>query len=156
MHHSECTSMLSDLTCGFALICAGQVRQRSQGLRSIIGQRRDADGTVLANQAPQKGVCLFCNTRKQSGSCGSVVLNQTLCYAAEEVQQDTWSSWAVCSVSCGEGLQTRTRSCMTSTYSTQCTGPLRENRPCNNTAACPGTAAHIYTMPAFVCLGDWN
>ncbi|KAF4100973.1 hypothetical protein G5714_019169 [Onychostoma macrolepis] len=103
--------------------CIGQVRQRSQGLRSIIGQRRDADGTVMANQAPQK----------------------------EEVQQDTWSSWAVCSVSCGEGLQTRTRSCMTSTYSTQCTGPLRENRPCNNTAACPVNGAWDEWAPWSLC-----
>ncbi len=66
MHRSECTSMLSDLTCGFALICAGQVRQRSQGLRSIIGQRRDADGTVMANQAPQKGVCVSFATLESS------------------------------------------------------------------------------------------
>lgn len=62
---SECQSMLSDLT--FVLICAGQVRQRSQGLRSIIGQRRDSDGTIMANQAPQKGVYLHSNTRKQPG-----------------------------------------------------------------------------------------
>ncbi|XP_077053664.1 adhesion G protein-coupled receptor B1-like [Siphateles boraxobius] len=89
--------------------CIGQVRQRSQGLRSIIGQRRDSDGTIMANQAPQK----------------------------EETQQDTWSSWSVCSVSCGEGWQTRARSCMTSGHSSQCIGPLRENRPCNNTAVCP-------------------
>uniref|UniRef100_A0A8C2JPR0 Adhesion G protein-coupled receptor B1b n=1 Tax=Cyprinus carpio TaxID=7962 RepID=A0A8C2JPR0_CYPCA len=130
--------------------CIGQ-SHRSQGLRSIIGQRRDADGTIMANQAPQKGVCLFCNTRKQSGSCGSVVLNQTLCYAAEEVQQETWSSWSVCSVSCGEGLQTRTRSCMTSTYNTQCTGPLRENRPCNNTAACPVNGAWDEWAPWSLC-----
>uniref|UniRef100_A0A8C1XGQ4 Adhesion G protein-coupled receptor B1b n=1 Tax=Cyprinus carpio TaxID=7962 RepID=A0A8C1XGQ4_CYPCA len=103
--------------------CIGQVRQRSQGLRSIIGQRRDADGTIMANQAPQK----------------------------EEVQQETWSSWSVCSVSCGEGLQTRTRSCMTSTYNTQCTGPLRENRPCNNTAACPVNGAWDEWAPWSLC-----
>uniref|UniRef100_A0A673FS85 Brain-specific angiogenesis inhibitor 1-like n=1 Tax=Sinocyclocheilus rhinocerous TaxID=307959 RepID=A0A673FS85_9TELE len=115
--------------------CIGQVRQRSQGLRSIIGQRRDADGTVMVNQAPQKGVCLFCNARKQSGSCGS----------------DTWSSWSVCSMSCGEGLQSRSRSCMTSTYSTQCTGPLRENRPCNNTAACPVNGAWDEWAPWSLC-----
>ncbi|XP_016317633.1 brain-specific angiogenesis inhibitor 1-like [Sinocyclocheilus anshuiensis] len=103
--------------------CIGQVRQRSQGLRSIIGQRRDSDGTIMANQAPHK----------------------------EEVQQDTWSSWSVCSVSCGEGLQSRSRSCMTSTYSTQCTGPLRENRPCNNTAACPVNGAWDEWAPWSLC-----
>uniref|UniRef100_A0A8C1LHD0 Adhesion G protein-coupled receptor B1b n=1 Tax=Cyprinus carpio TaxID=7962 RepID=A0A8C1LHD0_CYPCA len=99
--------------------CIGQ-SHRSQGLRSIIGQRRDADGTIMANQAPQKG-------------------------------QETWSSWSVCSVSCGEGLQTRTRSCMTSTYNTQCTGPLRENRPCNNTAACPVNGAWDEWAPWSLC-----
>uniref|UniRef100_A0A672NZ19 Adhesion G protein-coupled receptor B1 n=1 Tax=Sinocyclocheilus grahami TaxID=75366 RepID=A0A672NZ19_SINGR len=99
--------------------CIGQVRQRSQGLRSIIGQRRDADGTVMVNQAPQKG--------------------------------DTWSSWSMCSVSCGEGFQSRSRSCMTSTYSTQCTGPLRENRPCNNTAACPVNGAWDEWAPWSLC-----
>uniref|UniRef100_A0A673KMF5 Brain-specific angiogenesis inhibitor 1-like n=1 Tax=Sinocyclocheilus rhinocerous TaxID=307959 RepID=A0A673KMF5_9TELE len=109
--------------------CIGQVRQRSQGLRSIIGQRRGSD----------------------VWNSGGVVLNQTLCCAAEEVQQDTWSSWSVCSVSCGEGLQSRSRSCMTSTYSTQCTGPLRENRPCNNTAACPVNGAWDEWAPWSLC-----
>uniref|UniRef100_A0A8C2BR89 Adhesion G protein-coupled receptor B1b n=1 Tax=Cyprinus carpio TaxID=7962 RepID=A0A8C2BR89_CYPCA len=99
--------------------CIGQVQQRSQGLRSIIGQRRDSDGTIMANQAPHKG--------------------------------DTWSSWSVCSVSCGEGMQSRTRSCMRSTYSTQCTGPLRENRPCNNTAACPVNGAWDEWAPWSLC-----
>ncbi|XP_059403540.1 adhesion G protein-coupled receptor B1-like [Carassius carassius] len=103
--------------------CIGQVQQRSQGLRSIISQRRDSDGTIMGNQAPHK----------------------------EEVQQDTWSSWSVCSVSCGEGLQSRTRSCMTSTYSTQCNGPLRENRPCNNTAACPVNGAWDEWAPWSLC-----
>lgn len=70
---------LSDLTPGFVLIYAGQVRQRSQGLRSIIGQRRDSDGTIMANQAPEKGV--YGNTRKAVWNSESVVLNQTLCYA---------------------------------------------------------------------------
>uniref|UniRef100_A0A8C1QWS3 Adhesion G protein-coupled receptor B1b n=1 Tax=Cyprinus carpio TaxID=7962 RepID=A0A8C1QWS3_CYPCA len=103
--------------------CIGQVQQRSQGLRSIIGQRRDSDGTIMANQAPHK----------------------------EEIKQDTWSSWSVCSVSCGEGMQSRTRSCMRSTYSTQCTGPLRENRPCNNTAACPVNGAWDEWAPWSLC-----
>uniref|UniRef100_A0A8C1BA67 Adhesion G protein-coupled receptor B1b n=1 Tax=Cyprinus carpio carpio TaxID=630221 RepID=A0A8C1BA67_CYPCA len=109
--------------------CIGQVQQRSQGLRSIIGQRRDSD----------------------VWNSGGVLLNQTLCYAAEEIKQDTWSSWSVCSVSCGEGMQSRTRSCMRSTYSTQCTGPLRENRPCNNTAACPVNGAWDEWAPWSLC-----
>ncbi|XP_043394935.1 adhesion G protein-coupled receptor B1 isoform X5 [Chelonia mydas] len=52
--------------------------------------------------------------------------------AAEE-----WSPWSVCSTTCGEGWQTRTRFCVSSSYSTQCSGPLREQRPCNNSAVCP-------------------
>ncbi|XP_053102387.1 adhesion G protein-coupled receptor B1 isoform X9 [Hemicordylus capensis] len=52
--------------------------------------------------------------------------------AAEE-----WSPWSVCSTTCGEGWQTRTRFCVSYSYSTQCSGPLREQRQCNNSAVCP-------------------
>lgn len=44
----------------------------------------------------------------------------------------------MCSATCGEGWQSRTRFCVSSSYSTQCSGPLREQRPCNNSAVCPG------------------
>ncbi|KAI4588129.1 hypothetical protein MJG53_002537 [Ovis ammon polii x Ovis aries] len=54
--------------------------------------------------------------------------------AAEE-----WSPWSVCSLTCGQGLQVRTRSCVSSPYGTLCSGPLRETRPCNNSATCPGS-----------------
>lgn len=53
--------------------------------------------------------------------------------AAEE-----WSPWSVCSLTCGQGLQVRTRSCVSSPYGTLCSGPLRETRLCNNSATCPG------------------
>ncbi|MGH0157117.1 UNVERIFIED_CONTAM: hypothetical protein FKN15_032940 [Acipenser sinensis] len=52
--------------------------------------------------------------------------------AAEE-----WSQWSVCSLTCGQGWQVRTRSCVSSPYGTLCSGPLRETRLCNNTATCP-------------------
>lgn len=44
----------------------------------------------------------------------------------------------MCSSTCGEGWQTRTRFCVSSSYSTQCSGPLREQRLCNTSAVCPG------------------
>ncbi|KAK0133658.1 Adhesion G protein-coupled receptor B3 [Merluccius polli] len=49
---------------------------------------------------------------------------------------EEWSQWSSCSVSCGQGSQVRTRTCVTP-YGTHCTGPLRESRVCNNTAPCP-------------------
>ncbi|XP_035284015.1 adhesion G protein-coupled receptor B2-like isoform X3 [Anguilla anguilla] len=52
--------------------------------------------------------------------------------AAEE-----WSQWSMCSLTCGQGLQVRTRSCVASPYGTLCSGPLRESRVCNNTVTCP-------------------
>ncbi|KAI7799063.1 putative brain-specific angiogenesis inhibitor 2-like [Triplophysa rosa] len=52
--------------------------------------------------------------------------------AAEE-----WSQWSVCSLTCGQGWQVRSRSCVSSPYGTLCSGPLRETRLCNNTATCP-------------------
>uniref|UniRef100_A0A8C5JSU1 Adhesion G protein-coupled receptor B N-terminal domain-containing protein n=1 Tax=Junco hyemalis TaxID=40217 RepID=A0A8C5JSU1_JUNHY len=51
-----------------------------------------------------------------------------------------WAQWSTCSVTCGQGSQVRTRTCV-SPYGTHCSGPLRESRVCNNTALCPGSAA---------------
>uniref|UniRef100_A0A672LAJ6 Adhesion G protein-coupled receptor B3 n=1 Tax=Sinocyclocheilus grahami TaxID=75366 RepID=A0A672LAJ6_SINGR len=49
---------------------------------------------------------------------------------------EEWSQWSSCSVTCGQGSQVRTRTCV-SPYGSHCSGPLRESRVCNNTALCP-------------------
>uniref|UniRef100_A0A6Q2ZJT3 Adhesion G protein-coupled receptor B3 n=1 Tax=Esox lucius TaxID=8010 RepID=A0A6Q2ZJT3_ESOLU len=49
---------------------------------------------------------------------------------------EEWSQWSSCSVSCGQGSQVRTRTCVSS-YGSHCSGPLRESRVCNNTVPCP-------------------
>ncbi|XP_029305259.1 adhesion G protein-coupled receptor B3 isoform X4 [Cottoperca gobio] len=49
---------------------------------------------------------------------------------------EEWSQWSSCSVTCGQGSQVRTRTCVTP-YGTHCIGPLRESRVCNSTAPCP-------------------
>uniref|UniRef100_A0A673I7R4 Adhesion G protein-coupled receptor B N-terminal domain-containing protein n=1 Tax=Sinocyclocheilus rhinocerous TaxID=307959 RepID=A0A673I7R4_9TELE len=51
---------------------------------------------------------------------------------------EEWSQWSSCSVTCGQGSQVRTRTCV-SPYGSHCSGPLRESRVCNNTAPCPGS-----------------
>ncbi|NXS72397.1 AGRB2 protein, partial [Pandion haliaetus] len=61
-----------------------------------------------------------------------IYMAQTGDPAAEE-----WSQWSVCSLTCGQGSQVRTRSCVSSPYGTLCSGLLRETRTCNNTATCP-------------------
>ncbi|XP_062256605.1 adhesion G protein-coupled receptor B3 isoform X2 [Platichthys flesus] len=53
-----------------------------------------------------------------------------------ETGAEEWSQWSSCSVTCGQGSQVRTRTCV-SPYGTHCIGPLRESRVCNNTAPCP-------------------
>uniref|UniRef100_A0A3Q3QH83 Adhesion G protein-coupled receptor B1b n=1 Tax=Monopterus albus TaxID=43700 RepID=A0A3Q3QH83_MONAL len=89
--------------------CIGKERNRSQGLRAIIGLKRDnADDS-----------------------------NQGVGATQTDTKTDEWSSWNACSVTCGEGWQSRTRVCATSSFTSQCSGPLRENRLCNNTAVCP-------------------
>lgn len=54
---------------------------------------------------------------------------------------EEWSQWSSCSVTCGQGSQVRTRTCV-SPYGSHCSGPLRESRVCNNTALCPGSVSH--------------
>uniref|UniRef100_A0A673M3F0 Adhesion G protein-coupled receptor B2 n=1 Tax=Sinocyclocheilus rhinocerous TaxID=307959 RepID=A0A673M3F0_9TELE len=69
--------------------------------------------------------------RPRSADQPSVFQAQTGDPAAEE-----WSQWSVCSLTCGQGWQVRSRSCVSSPYGTLCSGPLRETRLCNNTATC--------------------
>ncbi|XP_057210059.1 adhesion G protein-coupled receptor B2 isoform X5 [Triplophysa rosa] len=71
--------------------------------------------------------------RPRSADQPGVFQAQTGDPAAEE-----WSQWSVCSLTCGQGWQVRSRSCVSSPYGTLCSGPLRETRLCNNTATCPG------------------
>ncbi|XP_028820582.1 adhesion G protein-coupled receptor B2 isoform X3 [Denticeps clupeoides] len=75
--------------------------------------------------------------RPRSADQPGVFQAQTGDPAAEE-----WSQWSVCSLTCGQGWQVRTRSCVSSPYGTLCSGPLRETRLCNNTATCPGEQRH--------------
>uniref|UniRef100_A0A8C5PA21 Adhesion G protein-coupled receptor B2 n=1 Tax=Leptobrachium leishanense TaxID=445787 RepID=A0A8C5PA21_9ANUR len=70
--------------------------------------------------------------RPRSADEPAVYMAQTGDPAAEG-----WSQWGVCSMTCGQGVQVRTRSCVSSPYGTLCSGPLRETRTCNNTVACP-------------------
>ncbi|XP_048384781.1 adhesion G protein-coupled receptor B1 isoform X10 [Stegostoma tigrinum] len=89
----------------------GHYSSRSQSLRSIdYRKHQDVDGFHRYGYS----------------------LSQTGDPAAEE-----WSPWTVCSSTCGQGTQTRMRSCVSSPYGTSCSGPLREMRLCNNSAVCP-------------------
>lgn len=69
---------------------------------------------------------------------------------------EEWSPWSVCSATCGEGWQSRTRFCVSASYSTQCSGPLREQRPCNNTAVCPGKRSPPRPLQYHQPLFSWN
>ncbi|XP_069032120.1 adhesion G protein-coupled receptor B1-like isoform X2 [Embiotoca jacksoni] len=103
--------------------CIGKERNRSQGLRAIVGLKRD----------------------NADDSSPGVVATQT------DAKTDEWSPWSSCSITCGEGWQGRTRVCATSSFTTQCTGPLRENRLCNNTAVCPVNGAWDEWTPWSLC-----
>ncbi|KAM4580538.1 adhesion G protein-coupled receptor B1 isoform 6-T6 [Odontesthes bonariensis] len=93
--------------------CTGKGRHlsRSQSLRSVDSRKRD-------------------DADKPRGG-------QKSAQTEDSVSGEEWSAWSVCSATCGEGWQSRTRFCVSSSYSTQCSGPLREQRPCNNSAVCP-------------------
>ncbi|XP_034082407.1 adhesion G protein-coupled receptor B1 isoform X2 [Gymnodraco acuticeps] len=94
---------------------------RSQSLRSVDSRKRDdVDKPRGGQQSPQ--------TDSASG--------------------EEWSAWSVCSATCGEGWQSRTRLCVYGSYSTQCSGKLREQRACNNSAVCPAALIAVH--------GSWD
>uniref|UniRef100_A0AAV2KAH4 Brain-specific angiogenesis inhibitor 1 n=1 Tax=Knipowitschia caucasica TaxID=637954 RepID=A0AAV2KAH4_KNICA len=101
--------------------CIGKERSKSSGLRAIVGMRGD------------------------DASSQGLVANPI------DYQTDAWSSWSSCSQTCGEGWQSRSRVCATSSFSTQCVGPLKETRPCNNSAVCPVDGAWDDWAPWSLC-----
>ncbi|XP_026149529.1 adhesion G protein-coupled receptor B1 [Mastacembelus armatus] len=107
--------------------CTGKGRHlsRSQSLRSVDSRKRDdVDKPRSGHQSPQ---------------------------TVDSSSGEEWSAWSVCSATCGEGWQSRTRFCVSSSYSTQCSGPLREQRPCNNSAVCPVHGAWDEWSPWSLC-----
>ncbi|XP_037330273.2 adhesion G protein-coupled receptor B2 isoform X2 [Pungitius pungitius] len=103
-----------------------------------VTEQRSADAIAIAprdvRQDPYDDDDLKVKTqRPRSADQPGVFQAQTGDPAAEE-----WSQWSVCSLTCGQGWQVRTRSCVSSPYGTLCSGALRETRMCNNTATCPG------------------
>ncbi|XP_068616631.1 adhesion G protein-coupled receptor B1 [Brachionichthys hirsutus] len=107
--------------------CKGQGRHlsRSQSLRSLDSHKRDnVDKPHSGQPSPQ---------------------------TVDSASGEEWSAWSVCSATCGEGWQSRTRFCVSSSYSTQCSGPLREQRPCNNSAVCPVHGAWDEWSPWSLC-----
>uniref|UniRef100_A0A1A8AAE9 Brain-specific angiogenesis inhibitor 2 n=1 Tax=Nothobranchius furzeri TaxID=105023 RepID=A0A1A8AAE9_NOTFU len=90
--------------------------------------------------------------RPRSADLPGVFQAQTGDPAAEE-----WSPWSVCSLTCGQGWQVRTRSCVSSPYGTLCSGALRETRMCNNTVSCPGEPGIISSVEGqWLEWGPWS
>ncbi|XP_051527127.1 adhesion G protein-coupled receptor B2-like isoform X4 [Myxocyprinus asiaticus] len=89
--------------------------------------------------------------RPRSADQPGVFQAQTGDPAAEE-----WSQWSVCSLTCGQGWQVRSRSCVSSPYGTLCSGPLRETRLCNNTATCPGEPQHQAVEGQWLDWASWS
>ncbi|KAK7898710.1 hypothetical protein WMY93_019563 [Mugilogobius chulae] len=90
--------------------------------------------------------------RPRSADQPGVFQAQTGDPAAEE-----WSQWSMCSLTCGQGWQVRTRSCVSSPYGTLCSGALRETRMCNNTASCPGEPGIISSVEGqWMEWGPWS
>uniref|UniRef100_A0A8C1WGL9 Adhesion G protein-coupled receptor B2 n=1 Tax=Cyprinus carpio TaxID=7962 RepID=A0A8C1WGL9_CYPCA len=89
--------------------------------------------------------------RPRSADQPGVFQAQTGDPAAEE-----WSQWSMCSLTCGQGWQVRSRSCVSSPYGTLCSGPLRETRLCNNTATCPGEPQHQAVEGQWLDWAAWS
>uniref|UniRef100_A0A8D2ZKC3 Adhesion G protein-coupled receptor B1b n=1 Tax=Scophthalmus maximus TaxID=52904 RepID=A0A8D2ZKC3_SCOMX len=127
--------------------CGGGVQVRS---RTCQPEDVVCEGTVEEGRACNPQACIGKPTRHFfAGSAWpqvGVVATQT-----EDSKTDEWSPWSACSITCGEGYQGRTRVCATSSFTAQCTGPLRETRPCSNVAVCPVDGAWDEWTPWSLC-----
>ncbi|XP_072304148.1 adhesion G protein-coupled receptor B1-like isoform X2 [Eucyclogobius newberryi] len=131
--------------------CGGGVQARS---RSCQPNEAACEGTVEEGRTCNPQACIGEERSKSSGLraiVGSSVSNQGLVANPIDYQADAWSPWSLCSQTCGEGWQSRSRVCATSAFSTQCVGPLKETRPCNNSAVCPVNGAWDEWAPWSLC-----
>uniref|UniRef100_A0A673M3G7 Adhesion G protein-coupled receptor B2 n=1 Tax=Sinocyclocheilus rhinocerous TaxID=307959 RepID=A0A673M3G7_9TELE len=93
----------------------------------------DVPGCRLHTTLPQTYVEVWCLCLGQQFK--DFPFLSILCFVGDPAAEE-WSQWSVCSLTCGQGWQVRSRSCVSSPYGTLCSGPLRETRLCNNTATC--------------------
>ncbi|XP_030644858.1 adhesion G protein-coupled receptor B1-like [Chanos chanos] len=133
--------------------CGGGVQVRS---RACHPENEICEGVVEEGRSCNPQPCIG-KVRQRSQALRSIVSQKRdnkeegSLAPKTDAMQDEWSSWSACSVSCGQGWQSRSRLCVTSSHSTQCTGPLRENRICNNTAVCPVDGAWDEWAPWSLC-----
>ena len=74
----------------------------------------------------------YCNNEKKLGEPGCRVENRgetIACIEAECIKWRAWTEWTLCSASCGQGLQVRSRKC-DSDKARHCPGPNVEPRDC--------------------------
>ncbi|KAM7029244.1 adhesion G protein-coupled receptor B2 [Acridotheres tristis] len=107
--------------------------------------------TQWPRSADEPGVYMAqTGTRNSQGDIGDTGLRGSLSPSGDPAAEE-WSQWSVCSLTCGQGSQVRTRSCVSSPYGTLCSGLLRETRTCNNTATCPVPGAWEEWSPWSLC-----
>uniref|UniRef100_A0A8C7XP78 Adhesion G protein-coupled receptor B1b n=1 Tax=Oryzias sinensis TaxID=183150 RepID=A0A8C7XP78_9TELE len=94
--------------------------------------------------------CSFTSKDNDRDVC-EIVKGLTIFSCTTDAKTEEWSSWSACSVSCGEGWQSRARLCATSSFTSECTGSLREIRECNNTVVCPVDGAWDEWTPWSLC-----
>uniref|UniRef100_A0A669DT52 Adhesion G protein-coupled receptor B1 n=1 Tax=Oreochromis niloticus TaxID=8128 RepID=A0A669DT52_ORENI len=130
--------------------CGGGIQTRIRTCRSPPEESYLCEGIVEEGRPCNSQSCTGRHLSR-SQSLRSVDKARSCMIIIDSASGEEWSSWSVCSATCGEGWQSRTRFCVSSSYSTQCSGPLREQRPCNNSAVCPVHGAWDEWSPWSLC-----
>uniref|UniRef100_A0A2K5V0W5 Adhesion G protein-coupled receptor B1 n=1 Tax=Macaca fascicularis TaxID=9541 RepID=A0A2K5V0W5_MACFA len=114
---------------------------------------------VVGNRNPSRAACqMLCRWldaclagSRSSHPCGIMQTPVPAWAARRAALPRLWSLWGECTRDCGEASRRGRRFCVSSSYSTQCSGPLREQRLCNNSAVCPVHGAWDEWSPWSLC-----
>lgn len=91
-------------------------------------------------------------------ACAGALQRAVSCACPTPCIWDAWSSWGVCSVCTGTGVQTRTRSIKTpaANNGAQCSGESSQTQPCAGSCPPGGGAGGACPTPTPCKLSDWS
>ncbi|XP_060592883.1 coadhesin-like [Ruditapes philippinarum] len=132
--NSECVGVLTQCSCkNTHYDDNGDKSGGTCQLKNILGEECPDPNTVLGTCSTGNSGCSYDDSSSTNYRCKCVSPNVVQNGKCVEATWSNWSNWESCSLTCGSGTRTRTRTC---SVANSCTGIATESESCSN-GVCP-------------------